>query len=399
MKLTDKEKECAMQLNAIYTVYVDSLPEGGTPLRNLKVLEETIEPFENIQEMIEAIEEEGDEERRLSCVVCDLHTLRGGLVATRMNGSDKLQHWTEIMEGISETDELMMDVFCDELESWFSKWMVDNSEGKPSNDFTPVFDWCGNGDVVWLVLEDTLQEDLKEKLEELRAEEADIISKSEGAHIEWGKLQRNHIKNTLTVSGSGRCEMGMVGCNLLTQGSVEVAAEWVRGFAKTLDSSTLNIAGERVERKADEDETERASMLAEAAEEAEISRSLDYDRPRREIPETEDISSWDEYLERFGWAKDDTAKEIAGVLADPKQCHPEWFADAVDAVEENRRRGGLFSKAAEGYGQLTYSLIAQMVNAHRRHRDTDYDELLNIGYGKDDARTLMERDEDEGIKI
>lgn len=145
----------------------------------------------------------------------------------------------------------------------------------------------------------------------------------------------------------------------------------------------------------EEYEQDREAEQISAMEDEAMWKELN-EEDKQPIEELRNIDTWEEYLTKYGWKGHKTAERIAAVLADPKRCHPSWFSDAVEAWETNKSTGGQLAKLAEN-DQINYEIIRRMVVAFRRHRDTEYDNMLDEGIGKEDARGII-RDEG-GVKF
>ena len=104
-------------------------------------------------------------------------------------------------------------------------------------------------------------------------------------------------------------------------------------------------------------------------------------------------AAWDRYLRDLGLAGDEVAIAIASVLRDPRQAHPAWFYEAVEALKVNRATGGGVWRAYEERGELSHGAIKAAIRAHRRHGRTSYDELLRRGVSREEARLLAEEEE------
>jgi hypothetical protein len=99
----------------------------------------------------------------------------------------------------------------------------------------------------------------------------------------------------------------------------------------------------------------------------------DYDRLLREGVDRDDArdfsrertipDTWKDYLRTYD-LDSDIARAIAGVLQDPRKCHPRWFKEAEIAV----RRAGL------PLDQLSYPLIREAIETWRSSRRMEEDD-------------------------
>ncbi|MFW6024995.1 MAG: hypothetical protein ACOCRX_01505 [Candidatus Woesearchaeota archaeon] len=78
-------------------------------------------------------------------------------------------------------------------------------------------------------------------------------------------------------------------------------------------------------------------------------------------------------------------------LDDITQAHHSWLTDAYESFKYSVENKGIMYKYIKDRVELDfYSAINIATKAYRRHNYTNYEELLNIGYDKEDARYFAE---------
>ena len=102
--------------------------------------------------------------------------------------------------------------------------------------------------------------------------------------------------------------------------------------------------------------------------------------------------AWNDYTRKHEWSGDWAATLLASILFDPDEAAPEWFAEAVRAVKENRRRRGRIWRSVDDPSELTYHDVCAMIGCVRRHESTYYDDYMAEGMDRDCARELARRE-------
>ena len=97
-----------------------------------------------------------------------------------------------------------------------------------------------------------------------------------------------------------------------------------------------------------------------------------------------------------GIRADKAGRLLAHGLRDIKEAHPHWLKDAYEAVLDGERYNGIMKQYLCGEldqlhpsdAWIFYHDLRIAIRAHRRHRDTDYDQLLDEGFDRDEARSF-----------
>lgn len=81
---------------------------------------------------------------------------------------------------------------------------------------------------------------------------------------------------------------------------------------------------------------------------------------------------------------------LAENLLDIREAHPDWLSDAHAAMWDGVIHRGIMlnhiDSGLEEYAGDFHTDLCIAIRAHRRHRDTNYDELLDEGFDRDEAR-------------
>lgn len=96
----------------------------------------------------------------------------------------------------------------------------------------------------------------------------------------------------------------------------------------------------------------------------------------------------DTLCESVGLPADAVGRLLASRLSDVREAHPGWLATAYDALAYSLRHGGIMS-SEQAQEEHFYDSLCLAIAAHRRHTETDYDDLLRAGIPREDARASV----------
>lgn len=102
------------------------------------------------------------------------------------------------------------------------------------------------------------------------------------------------------------------------------------------------------------------------------------------------ISEW---LENYSSSEDAARAILEENLSDPAAAHPEWMKTAISAVSYSLEDGGVMASwVLDDDPEVEfYQAVKLAISAFRRHKETDYDELLAAGVDRQTARDLKRR--------
>jgi hypothetical protein len=103
-------------------------------------------------------------------------------------------------------------------------------------------------------------------------------------------------------------------------------------------------------------------------------------------------AKWEDYLRRARLAGNKWAWAVAEAVGRPEDIDPDWFRDAVEALEMNEVTSGRISQEYARTGSLTSADISAAIRSWERHRLTSYEELLERGVSREEAREIAERE-------
>lgn len=90
---------------------------------------------------------------------------------------------------------------------------------------------------------------------------------------------------------------------------------------------------------------------------------------------------------------DRAGRLLAWGLRDITEAHPSWLDDAYQAILDGERYDGVMLQYLDGRNEdrsYFHYHLCRAIGAHRRHNDTNYDDLLAKGYTRDEAMALRE---------
>ena len=119
-------------------------------------------------------------------------------------------------------------------------------------------------------------------------------------------------------------------------------------------------------------------------------------REKRRIEGEKKEQVLSDLCEAVGIPPDEAGRLLAEGLKDIKEAHPSWLSDAYEAVLDGERYGGIMKKYLHGaLDQLHpsdrwyfYDDLRIAIRAHRRHHYTNYEELLEKGYTREEALVM-----------
>ena len=114
-------------------------------------------------------------------------------------------------------------------------------------------------------------------------------------------------------------------------------------------------------------------------------------RKQREEQLTE-IRKLNALCEEVDLPPDKAGRLLAEGLRDIKAAHSSWLDDAYQAILDGERYDGIMKQYLSGGEPLDffYHDLRKAIGAHRRHNHTNYDDLLEKGYTREEALIMKE---------
>ena len=94
-----------------------------------------------------------------------------------------------------------------------------------------------------------------------------------------------------------------------------------------------------------------------------------------------------------GIRSDKAGRLLAKGLRDIREAHPSWLEDAYQAILDGERYDGVMKQYLDGENEdwsYFYGHLCKAIGAHRRHNHTNYDDLLEKGYTREEALIMRE---------
>lgn len=94
-----------------------------------------------------------------------------------------------------------------------------------------------------------------------------------------------------------------------------------------------------------------------------------------------------------GVRSDKAGRLLAKGLRDIREAHSSWLDDAYQAILDGERYDGIMKQYLDGENEnwsYFYGHLCKAIGAHRRHNHTNYDDLLEKGYTREEALIMRE---------